>query len=77
MARPVLEPAETDPPDWEDISGYATAMVQFTDATWQLVHLNARRQDTHGQWWYHFWWGDNGTIRYGWYRHDPDRMQSR
>jgi hypothetical protein len=72
--RPMLERAETDPPDWESLSGYDTAMVRFTDGMRVLVHLTARRAGPGGQWWFYFWWGDSDAMRGGWYRYDPEHM---
>jgi hypothetical protein len=74
--EPKLERADTEPSDWTPVEGYHTAMVRFSDKSWQLVHLTARRRDAQGRWWYFFWWGDSGTVHDGWYRYDPEHIRA-
>jgi hypothetical protein len=74
-ALPLLEPAETDPRSWKEVSEYSTAIVPFSDHSMRLVHVVDRCQDGDGKWWYLIWWGDGETIRNGWYLYDPAYMK--
>jgi hypothetical protein len=68
--QPALEPAgDGSAPAAGD--AVREAMCRMSDGTWQLVRVAAWQQAGPGRWRCLLRWGEWGTVREGWYIHDP------